>query len=317
MIPDERETIFDYFEMLDSKLISKETLVKNSTIFKEQGGVEVIFKFMKAMLADDVCISLCVQIFDRCKTKVNVVMDFIQFGGLDILERVMKDHEKNKILMSEVNKLLKSVLLIGARAAVSEISQESELIVMCQACQEALERKRRLKSTAPVSDTKPPTPLDRIRRVLTFMRNYHDKVEVLEVGLDACISFAGNTDSKACIGDTPFIEAVSKAIRDHGQHEAIMWRACVALSTVASFSQDIAGAIARENVHELLCEHFASFAENPYVQMNMLWLFDALLRWQLGPSRRRIWQSQRCIDLFMAFTAKREKLLSKAMLADK
>jgi len=317
MIPDEKETIFDYIEMLDSKFINKANLTKASTLFKDHGGVELIFKIMKTMMKDDVAVTLCVQLFDRCKTKVNVIMDFIQFGGLDILDKIMKDHEKNKILMSEVNKLLKAVLLIGAKAAISEIAAESELLVMCGSCQEAIERKRRLKSTAVVSELKAPTPFDRIRRVLTFMQNYADRVDVLEVGLDACVSYANNKDCKSTVWDTPFLSIIARALKDHGSHGGIMWRGCAALSVVAGHSQEMAANICREFVHEILCENWVAYTDEPHIQMSMFWLFDALLRWEQGPSRRRIWQSQRCLDLFLGFTARREKMLSKAILADK
>jgi len=317
MIPDERETIFDYLEMLDAKFMNKENLTKASTLFKEHSGVELIFKIMKTMMKDDIAVTLCVQLFDRCKTKVNVIMDFIQFGGLDILDRIMKDHEKNKILMSEVSKLLKAVLLIGARAAISEIATESELLIMCGACQEAIERKRRLKSTAMVSELKAPTPFDRIRRVLTFMHNYADRVDVLEVGLEACMSYANNKDCKATMWDTPFLSIIAKALKDHGAHGGIMWRACIALSVVAGHSPEVAANICREYVHDILCQHWGTYADEPHIQMSMFWLFDALLRWEQGPSRRRIWQSQKCLDLFLGFTAKREKLLAKAIMADK
>lgn len=317
MVPDERETIFDYIEMLLGKFASKLILIKSADLFKENGGVELILRIMKTMMKDDMAITLCVQLFDKCKTRINVIMDFIQFGGLEVLERVMKDHEKNKILMSEVSKLLKSVLLIGAGAAISEIAAESELLIMCGSCQEAIERKRRLKSTAVVSELKAPAPVDRIIRVLTFMHNYSDRVDVLEVGLDACMSYAANKDCKTTMANTQFLSTIGKALKDHGNHGGIMWRACIALSVVAGHSQEVAANVCRENVHEILCQNWSEFADEPHIQMSMFWLFDSLLRYEQGPSRRRIWQSQRCMDLFIGFTAKREKLLSKAIMADK
>jgi hypothetical protein len=317
MIPDERETVFDFIEMLDSKFLDKATLAKNSTVFKENSGVQLIFKIMKAMMADDVCISLGVQLFDRCKTRVNVIMDFIQFGGLDLLDRVMKDHEKNKILMSEVNKLLKSVLFIGAQAAISEIRNETDSLAICSHCQAALDRKRRLQSTGPVSDIKTPTPLDRIRRVLTFMRNYADKWEVLKAGLDACIAFAANKDAERFIHDTAFVETVALAVKQHGERPEIMWRACSAATAVCNFSQEIAASFCRQGVHDYIAEKFNAFHEEPRIQMSIFWLIDSFLRYELGPSRRRVWQSHACMGLFADFQQKREKQLSKAVHADK
>lgn len=317
MIPEERETVFDFIEMLDAKLIPKSTLVKNSTVFKENNGVQLMFKIMKALLADDVCISLGIQLFDRCKTRVNVIMDFIQFGGLDLLDRVMKDHNKNKILMSEVAKLLKAVLAIGAKAAISEIADEADSLVICSHCQHAMDRKKRLKATGPISEVKAPTPLDRIRRVLTFMKNYIDKKEVLQTGLDACIAFAGNKDAERFITDTAFVDTVATAVKQHGENPEIMWRGCAAATIVCGFSQEVAASFCRLGLHDYVAAKFNLFKDEPRAQMAIFWLFDAFLRYDLGPAKRRVWQSKTCMDLFGAFLEKREKIMSKAVLADK
>jgi hypothetical protein len=315
MIPEERETIFDFFEMLDNKLKGKNPRV--STEFKECDGVKLVFKVFKSMLTDDVCATLCIQIFERCKTRVDVMMDFIQFGGLDILERTMKEHPKNKILMSETTKLLKATLIIGAKAAITEIVEETDALMICSHCQAALEHKKRLKSTSVVSEVKTPTPKDRIKRVLVFMGNYHDKAEVIQVGLDACCSFANNKDAPKAIGDTVFLDTVSLAMKTFPDNADIMWRSCYACTIVCGFSEENAAALCRNGVHEVLGRNFTNFQDEPRVQMSILWLFDAFLRWELGASRRRVWQSQLCMDLFFALQAKREKMLSKAIHADK
>ena len=315
LIPEERETIFDYFELLDNKLKAGNARV--STEFKECSGIKLVFKIFKAMLADDVCVTLCVQIFERCKTRVDVMMDFIQFGGLEIIDRVMKEHTKNKILMSETTKLLKATLIIGARAALTEIAEETDALMICSHCQAALEHKRRLKSTAVVSEIKIPTPIDRIKRVLTFMGNYRDKAEVVQVGLDACIAYANNKDAPTTIGETTFTEVVTEALKTFPENGDVVWRACYACTIVSGFSEENAASFCRLGVHENIGKCFVNFQDEPRIQMSILWLYDAFLTWELGPSKRRVWQSQLCMDLFFALQKKREKMLAKAVHADK
>jgi len=316
MIPEERDTLFDFIEMLDSKLLFPGALVKVSNEFKENDGVQCFFKIFKRMIKDDVCVSLIVQLFDRQKTRTPVIMDFIQFGGLDLLDKTLNEHQNNKILVSEINKLLKSVLLVGAKAAISEIDNETESLALCMNCQEAIERKKRLKSSAAVSDSKIPTPKERIKRVLTFMANYSDKPEVLQSGLEALMAFANNSDAKGSIGDTDFVHVASECIKNHGQKEEIMWRACSALPLACKFNSEIAASITRAGTHELIAEHYLSFNDEPRVQMSIMWLFDGFLGWEIGNARKRVWQSQRCLDLFFKLIQQKERLMRKAVIAD-
>jgi hypothetical protein len=317
MIPEERETIFDYIEMLDTKFTFPGALQRVSDEFKECDGVVTIFQILKKMIKDDICVSLVVQLFDRQRKCIPVIMDFIQFGGLDLLDRVMVEHEKNKILISEVTKLLKAVLVVGARAAISEIKNEEENLILCTTCQEACEKKRRIASKSTAKEGKIPSPKDRAKRVLTFMSNYSDKVDVLQAGLDALLNYAGNRDAKTSIGDTVLVEVISKTLKDHTDKEEIVWRACAALTMVAYYRAEIASSIAREGVHVAVAEAYKNYDNEPRVQQHILWLLDALLSYEHGTSRRRVWQSQKCLNLFEQLIAKREKLLKKSILKDK
>ncbi len=317
MIPEERETIFDYIEMLDNKLAFPGALQRVSNEFKECDGVTSILNILKRMIKDDICVSLIVQLFDRQRTRIPVIMDFIQFGGLDILDKVVTEHEKNKILISEVTKLLKAVLVVGARAAIGEIKNEEENLILCTTCQEACEKKRRMTSKSTSKEGKIPSPKDRAKRVLTFMSNYSDKVDVLQAGLDALLNYAGNRDAKTSIGDTVFVEVVCKTLKDHVDKEEIVWRACAALTTVAHYRAEMASSVTREGVHTAIAEAFKRHDNEPRVQQHILWLFDALLSYEHGTSRRRVWQSQKCLNLFEQLIAKREKILKKSILQDK
>lgn len=319
MIPEERETIFDYMEMLDTKFTSSVPGAKEkaSQEFKECDGVQTIFKIFKRMLKDDICVSLVVQIFDHQRTRIPVIMDFIQFGGLDLLDKVMVEHEKNKILISEVTKLLKAVLVVGSRAAISEIRSEAENLLMCTKCQEAIERRNRMRATTARSDAKIPTPKDRAKRVLTFMSNYNDKVEVIQAGLDALLNYASNSDAPATIGDTTFVEVCCTTVKSHPDKEEILWRGCAALNVAARMNAETAASITRMGVHESLADCFKNYEAEPRIQQAILWVFDAMLIYEFGTSRRRVWQSQKCITLFETLIAKKEKILKKSILADK
>ena len=66
---------------------------------------------------------MCVQVFEAIKLDTPLVMDFIQFGGLDLLEKAMRTHSKDdfisvtvprllKVLLSELLTVLKSVFAV-------------------------------------------------------------------------------------------------------------------------------------------------------------------------------------------------------------
>lgn len=78
----------------------------------------------------------------------------------------------------------------GANAAVSEIQHEIISLQLCQRCQETVERARRVQSSS--TSTKIPKSSDRVNRVLMFMNNYSDRVQVIRIGLDALIFYARN-----------------------------------------------------------------------------------------------------------------------------
>jgi len=216
-----------------------------------------------------------------------------------------------------VTKLLKAVLVVGAKAAIGEIKNEEENLMLCTTCQEACEKKRRMTGKSTAKEAKMPSSKDRAKRVLTFMSNYSDKVEVLQAGLDALLNYAGNRDAKASIGDTAFVEVVCKTLKDHTDKEEIVWRACAALTKVAHYRAEMASSIAREGVHVAIAEAYKRYDNEPRVQQHILWLFDSLLSYENGTSRRRVWQSQKCLNLFEQLIAKREKILKKAILKDK
>jgi hypothetical protein len=97
-------------------------------------------------------------------------MDLIQFGGLEILQKIKLEHDKDEFLSISVPSLLKEVLAVGATAAIREISHEGIQLQLCAKCQETIERKRQ--AAGGDLTLKIPRSCDRVSRVLMFMENY-------------------------------------------------------------------------------------------------------------------------------------------------
>lgn len=315
-IPDERDSIFDFIEMLDRKLAFPGALKVVSEEFKAANGVEIVLKIVKRMIKDDVCVSLVVALFDQMKGRIGVVMDFIQFGGLDIINRIIEEHRKNDILMAEVSRLHKGVLVVGAMAATTEIKNETTSLALCRTCQTAIARAKRFELNAPTVEPKLPRPSERVTRVLSFMINYIDRIDVLSTGLDALISFANNADAKATIHETDLVEVVGKSLAMHPTNFQVMWRACLVLSTISLFSKEVAADVAKLEQHGVIATNFDSFDAEPRVQQQIMWLFGSLLSWD-GLSRRRIQQTQACLDLFQRLILTRATLVKKILVDDK
>lgn len=317
LIPDERESVFDFIEMLDRKLAFPGQLKVVSDEFKACDGVSVILRILKAMLKDDMAVSLVVALFEQQKTRIPVVMDFIQFGGLDLVAKIMDEHKNNQILISEVTRLLKAVLVVGAKAAINEIRNETTNLALCMNCQLALQRSKRFSIDAPTVDAKIPKTSERVARVLSFMSNYSDRVDVLCAGLDALISFANNADAKATIHETDLIDVVGRTSALHLYSLDVVWRSCLVLSIVASFTKELAAEVAKQQLHKQLALNYNLFDAEPKAQQQVLWFYGSLLMWDDGLSRKRVQQTQECLDLFSRLISLRATLVKKILGEDK
>ena len=317
LIPDERDSIFDFIEMLDRKMAFPGQLRAVSDEFKSCDGVTVMLRILKRMIKDDMAVSLIVALFEQQKTRIPVVMDFIQFGGLTLVEKIFEEHRSNPILIAEVNRLLKSVLIVGAKAAINEIKSETTNLALCIKCQTALAKAKRLDPTAPAIEARLPKPSERVSRVLSFMSNYVDREPVLCAGLDALISFANNADAKSTINETPLVEVVAKALKMHITSGDICWRACLVYAVVGAFSQEQAAEISKQMVHQLLAENYDKFEGEHNVQQQIMWFFGSLLLWDNSLSRRRVQQTQACLDLFTKLIQNRAGLVKKVITDDK
>lgn len=65
------------------------------------------------MSADSEMVSVCIQVFESMKYNTPLVMDFIQFGGLDLLEKAMRMHSQDDFISMTIPKLLN--ILLGER----------------------------------------------------------------------------------------------------------------------------------------------------------------------------------------------------------
>lgn len=187
VIPDDKETMLDYLEMIDEACETE----KGAMEYKENRGVLITMKVMKRMLDDAVLIRLGLTIFNTSLTKKPIIMDFIQYGGIDLLKKVAEDHEADEFLSGFVPALLREVLSIGANAAMTEINDEMNALQLCHHCQEVLERNKR-KGEYGLVEIKIPVASERVNRIVMFMENYRLRKDVQKVAIDALIMFAKN-----------------------------------------------------------------------------------------------------------------------------
>lgn len=103
---------------------------------------------------------------------------------------------------------------------------------LCQKCQETVERARRVNTSS--TTTKIPKSSERVNRVLMFMSNYPDRVEVVKTGLDALIYYSRNADSKESIQETSLVSSVSQIISHFKETPGIIWRCFLCLHLTAA-----------------------------------------------------------------------------------
>ena len=297
--PDERGPILDYLEMLESKLLP----VTGQSEFKEAKGVPIVIRVLRAMFEDDVVIRMSIAIFDVLKENTPLVMDIIQFGGLELIEKIKTNYEKDPYISITAPHLLKQVLEIGAKAAISEIKLEETNLQLCQKCQEIVERARRV-TTGSTAKTIP-KPSDRVNRVIMFMSNYPKQISVLCAALDAMILYVKNPDAQSTISDTFVVPSCLTAATNNEREEKIIWRVSFVLSVVASFGESFALDIVKGDIHELITKNYHEL-EDPRTKQQILWLLSSLLRHR--KSKRYIHKSELCMNLFIALAEKRANL---------
>ena len=285
--------------MLESKLVP----LQSQTEFKEAKGISIVIRILRAMFEDDVVIRMSIAIFDVVKDNISLVMDLIQFGGLELIDKIKTNHEKDPYISITAPHLLKQVLEIGAKAAISEIKLEETNLQLCQKCQEIVERARRVTTGSTAKAI--PKPSDRVNRVIMFMSNYPKQVNVLCAALDAMILYVKNPDAKSTVGDTFCVPACITAITNNEREEMIIWRVSFVLSVIASFGEVFALEIVKGELHQLVIKFYHDL-ENPRTKQQILWLLSSLLRHR--KSKRFIHKSEDCMKLFTFLAEKRVEL---------
>lgn len=100
LIPDDREPLLNYLEMLEQKLSGMSK--KNATAsFHSTGGTTVLLKIMKRMMMDEVTLRMIINIFDLQKRNIPIILDFLKYGGLEMLLKLMEDHAEDIFLMAQ------------------------------------------------------------------------------------------------------------------------------------------------------------------------------------------------------------------------
>lgn len=172
-------------------------------------------------------------------------------------------------------------------------------MLLCQKCQETIERSKN--ASYFTAQVKVPRSCDRVNRVLKFMDNYLARPDVQVVALDAVINFVRNPDAKSQARETNIIAVVGRSVSAHPESRPIIWRACMALSVLASFHGELANDIALLAVHEVLVDAFPSFAAAPSIQQQILWLLAAFVQWP--KSRRALQRSSKAMRFLIDVVA--------------
>ena len=305
ILPDDREPVLDYIENLEGKLTDPKTKKERVSDLLENNGVRILLKLFKRMSKDELALRLIIGCFEQCEKDIPIIMEFIQFGGLELLEKANIEHEADEFLKIMVPNLLNSVLEVGAITAIQQIGHESVQLRMCRKCQEVLER-----ASADVRSNKVikvPSVSVRANRVLMFMENYPKRKDVQKIGLDAMYIFANNADAPSQINDTKAVILVANAFRSFKNDIDIVWRAALCLSIFATYSLEVAFEICTYDTHTIVAEVFDNYDGEFRVQQQMLWLMGNLLIF--SRSKRRINASPACMELFIKLRNLRENLL--------
>lgn len=109
-LPVDRNQALDLLEQVDQNLVDKKTLEAQARLFKDADGMRVVVRVGKKLVEDIFVVTVIVQIVDDVKMNVPLVMDFIEFGGVDLLEKAMRVHAKDDYLAGLMPKLIRVVL---------------------------------------------------------------------------------------------------------------------------------------------------------------------------------------------------------------
>lgn len=260
---------------------------------------------MRKMIDDDLVVRLGLYLFEIQIDYSPAIIDFIQFGGIDFLQQILIRYEKHEFISSTGPKFLKNVLAIGAGAAIQEIRKETTNLQLCPCCAEALERAK-LANTA-ITEIYLPKLTDRIDRVLMFMSNYSDRVDVICAGMDAVLAFSRNPDAKNLISQTKIIQISAISYTKNAMSAEVVWRIGLCYSIVMPYSETVADQLCKYDIHNLAARHYERFADDAKVQQQILWMLAAYMIWPR--TYRLIFASDICMKLFRQVLDNRNELV--------
>lgn len=110
LLPDDREPLLDYLEMLEAKIGGLLTKSTATIHFSSANGTQCLVKVMQKMINDEVTLRFALNIFDIQKRNVPVMIDFLRFGGLEILNEMLTKHSEDVFLMGQLPGFKKSLL---------------------------------------------------------------------------------------------------------------------------------------------------------------------------------------------------------------
>jgi hypothetical protein len=111
LIPDDREAILNYFEMLEKRFQSFFGKKRNALYFNHHNGTITILKVMKRMLNDEVILRMGINIFDlQKKFNKTAILEFLKMGGLEMLDKIMIEHAEDLFLVDQIPPFKRSIL---------------------------------------------------------------------------------------------------------------------------------------------------------------------------------------------------------------
>jgi hypothetical protein len=313
LLPDEKDVVLDLLEILELQLNTKRLHKSVSEAFKDNNGVPITLDILRVLIEDDDAVRLGCSIFDLQKTDEATAKLFVQFGGLDLLERVKPRLPETSELFGIINTLSTSILDLGAASAISEIQREMSSLGLCRACQATLERQRRFKQAT--KDVDIPLASDRINRVTMFMENFSHHVKVQVTGLDAIAEYARNADARTGINDTNVVETVATAMKRHTKVPDVVWRCGIVLSLVCSYSFDSAYDSCRLDLHNLAVQAYPFLDKDVRAQQQLLWYLGQCVTWPR--CRNRMQESSLIMDFLKSLMNIRGNLIEQADIKDR
>jgi len=137
-IPGDKKAILDILEVLDEKMEME--CKKTGAELVENKATPLLFKLMQEMRTDGNVASICASITARFEKIPELMLAFVELGGLHLLDEMVMIHMNNAFLSAVLPDLIASAREVGIKQAVVEIRNESANLEFCTHCQEIAQR---------------------------------------------------------------------------------------------------------------------------------------------------------------------------------